>query len=154
MSLFVVIKGDGYIVANNSDSRILFHNQTGSSQHNLWWSGTVGFGDEDVPNHDATKFQILEFAHHGMTSDVRVNGVNSLTKSTTSDKYFKIDRMGLKYDTNTSISTWDGNILEVIAVTNTGNNTIIEGYLAHKWGLVDDLPANHTYKLLAPSAGI
>lgn len=44
-------------------------------------------------------------------------------------------------------------ISELIAVNtalSTENRQRIEGYLAHKWGLVASLPSNHPYKTVAP----
>jgi alpha-tubulin suppressor-like RCC1 family protein len=35
--------------------------------------------------------------------------------------------------------------------SNTSERNLIEGYLAHKWGLTDKLPANHPYKTTPPS---
>ena len=32
----------------------------------------------------------------------------------------------------------------------TSNSDKIEGYLAHKWGLTDNLPSNHPYKVTHP----
>jgi hypothetical protein len=48
----------------------------------------------------------------------------------------------------------NGSISEIIlidAAISDSDRQIIEGYLAHKWGLVADLPANHPYKSLAPA---
>ena len=152
MSLFIVMKGDGYVTANNNDSRILIYDIQDQKYHRLYWNGTSEFNNQNVPDHDATKIQILEFAHHGMTSDVRVNGVNSVTKNASQATTFDIDRIGIKWDTQTSIGSWDGNILEVMAVTTTTDREKIEGYLAHKWGLEADLPNDHTYKNSAPTS--
>jgi hypothetical protein len=51
-------------------------------------------------------------------------------------------------------SNWDGYIAEIIIATSVPNVTErqkIEGYLAHKWGLTANLPANHPYKTNAPA---
>ncbi len=154
MSLFVVMKGDGYVVANDDDSRILFYDLASNPDvplHNLYWQGVASCDNKDVPNHDATKVQILEFASHGTTSNVRVNGVNSLTQNISTNAPFEIDRIGMKWDSHTGVGTWDGNILEIIAVTSTTDREKIEGYLAHKWGLEGDLPSNHNFKSSAPT---
>ena len=47
-----------------------------------------------------------------------------------------------------------GGIMEVVLVTSSIPTTIrqsIEGYLAHKWGLTANLPANHPYKVNPPA---
>jgi hypothetical protein len=48
---------------------------------------------------------------------------------------------------------FDGDIAEVVIFTNDGTSQtreIVEGYLAHKWGLTSNLPSSHTYKSNAP----
>jgi hypothetical protein len=35
-------------------------------------------------------------------------------------------------------------------VASTTNRQLIEGYLAHKWGLTSSLPNDHPYKNIAP----
>jgi hypothetical protein len=48
---------------------------------------------------------------------------------------------------------FDGKISELIIVTSVADLNLrqkIEGYLAHKWGLTANLPANHPYKTAVP----
>lgn len=48
---------------------------------------------------------------------------------------------------------FEGHIAELIMIDAAFSETVqvkIEGYFAHKWGLVAILPANHPYKLLPP----
>jgi len=50
---------------------------------------------------------------------------------------------------------FDGKISELIivpSVATTQDRQLIEGYLAHKWGLTANLPADHPYKTLPPPA--
>jgi hypothetical protein len=47
-------------------------------------------------------------------------------------------------------NTTDGNFCEAIVSTATADRVKIEGYLAHKWGIANKLPASHTYKYYAP----
>lgn len=159
MSVFVVMKGDGFIFANNQDSRILIADLQNNNQvgyHNLYWNihGQTAVTNQDITGHDATKVQILEFNRSGQVVSVRVNSVSGFSAnsedSITSFKKFKIDRIGMQWSANTGVGVWDGNILEVIAVTTTTDREKIEGYLAHKWGLEADLPANHPYKNSQP----
>ena len=49
----------------------------------------------------------------------------------------------------------EGSIAEIIAFNSalsTDNRQRIEGYLAHKWGLTANLPADHPYKTTGPTA--
>lgn len=48
----------------------------------------------------------------------------------------------------------NGRIAEVVWMTANGSTTLrqrVEGYLAHKWGLTANLPADHPYKSTAPT---
>lgn len=47
-------------------------------------------------------------------------------------------------------NTTDGNFCEAIVSTATADRVKIEGYLAHKWGIANKLPASHAYKYYAP----
>jgi hypothetical protein len=49
---------------------------------------------------------------------------------------------------------WNGQICEIIVILfnpSTSDRQQVEGYLAHKWGLAPDLPADHPYKAAAPT---
>jgi len=54
---------------------------------------------------------------------------------------------------NNSTVNMDGALGEVVIVMDTSDDTRerMEGYLAHKWGLTDNLPPGHRYKSTAPS---
>ena len=54
---------------------------------------------------------------------------------------------------NAAAATLDGDICEIVAlhyIASTDERQRMEGYLAHKWGLTDSLPADHPYKSTAP----
>ena len=54
-------------------------------------------------------------------------------------------------------SAYGGDIAEIIMITggiSNENKELIEGYLAHKWGIEGNLPNSHTYKNEAPSSAI
>jgi cytoskeletal protein CcmA (bactofilin family) len=54
---------------------------------------------------------------------------------------------------NTTSAYFGGDLAEILALNylpDTADRQIIEGYLAHKWGLVDNLPSDHPYKSGAP----
>jgi hypothetical protein len=55
---------------------------------------------------------------------------------------------------DTFSNPWNGDIAEIIfigSVVTTLDRQRIEGYLAHKWGLTANLPANHPYKVNPPA---
>jgi len=150
ISVFVVMKGDGYIFANNHTDRLLFHKMPADEDYRMWWrlEDTHEFERVSVPNLNTSNVQIFEFSNHGTSLDARINGASGVNDS--SDKKINIDRIGMKWDANTNVPSWGGNILEIIAVTSTTDREKIEGYLAHKWGLEGDLPLNHNFKSSAP----
>jgi hypothetical protein len=54
---------------------------------------------------------------------------------------------------NAVSASLDGDICEIVVLNNvasTDTRQVIEGYLAHKWGLGGDLPIDHPYKSVAP----
>ena len=57
------------------------------------------------------------------------------------------------YDRSTTTNQWRGKLGEIL-IYNTALSDAeiinIEGYLAHKWGLMSNLPNSHPYKLAPP----
>ena len=54
-------------------------------------------------------------------------------------------------------SKWQGNMCEVLMYSNAvsqGERQAIEGYLAWKWGIQGNLPADHPFKASAPVSGL
>jgi hypothetical protein len=59
-----------------------------------------------------------------------------------------------KWDSIYTTDIFNGNISEILLVSravNTAENQQIEGYLAWKWGLQSNLPANHPYFFSPPN---
>lgn len=76
-------------------------------------------------------------------SILRFSGPSTVTQS-----------WGIGFNQTTADRSWDGPIGEVIAVGATLSTTDrqkLEGYLAWKWGLAANLPADHPYKLNPPT---
>ncbi|MDA8775644.1 putative Ig domain-containing protein, partial [Opitutales bacterium] len=145
LNVFFVVKGHGYLYSNNGTERTLFYNQ--SSGRNLWWriNGNEFYSNAVVAGYSDSVPQLLEFSLNSGSASLHVNGVQALIKSSVTGN-FKIDRIGLKYDGNTGVSSWSGDMMEIIATSLTSNRSRIEGYLAHKWGLTSELPLGHPYK--------
>ncbi len=72
--------------------------------------------------------------------------------SSTSARYPTVARgIGYRYSNNASF--WNGQIWEIVLTASAlslSDTQRIEGYLAHKWGLTANLPANHPYKATPP----
>jgi hypothetical protein len=61
-------------------------------------------------------------------------------------------RIGRREGLNTNF--WNGLICELVVSLSSQTTTqrqLIEGYLAHKWGLTANLPSDHPYKSAAPT---
>jgi hypothetical protein len=62
--------------------------------------------------------------------------------------------LGVGYNPYADSFYYSGEIKELFVFNATLENNklrIIEGYLAHKWGLTGSLPSNHPYKSSAPT---
>ena len=82
---------------------------------------------------------------NGGSLDSEVVTMTSLRTSTLDLQYVACNNDGSKA----------GQIGEAVVFTSlisTANRQLIEGYLAWKWGLVNDLVSSHRYKLIAPRA--
>jgi hypothetical protein len=79
-----------------------------------------------------------------------VTAVASYSRSTTTLDRFAI---GALFRSAYALG-WDGDIAEIVIVGSAlgeGDRQKLEGYLAHKWGLVANLPVDHPYKSAAPT---
>jgi hypothetical protein len=59
----------------------------------------------------------------------------------------------INIDSVGSVNLFKGSIYEILItneVSTTEQRQLIEGYLAHKWGLSSNLPSDHPYKSIAP----
>ncbi len=145
LSVFFVVHGHGYLYSNNGSERTLFYDS--GAGHNLWWrvNNNEFFSNTSVAPYSHTATQLLEFSLKPGNATLHVNGAEVLNQSSVSGN-FKIDRIGLKFDGTTGVSTWSGEIMEIIAISNTIYRQTIEGYLAHKWGFSSSLPGDHPFK--------
>jgi hypothetical protein len=62
-------------------------------------------------------------------------------------------RFGNRRDSVSAVAQWRGDARELVisSSNNTSDLRKLEGYMAHKWGLTDNLPANHPYKSKPPT---
>jgi hypothetical protein len=89
----------------------------------------------------------------GSNIRIRTNG-GSETITATSATQVLTGTIQIGRNWNSDVYCLDGEIAEVIftnaALSNT-NRQLIEGYLAHKWGMQANLPNDHPYKSSAPT---
>jgi len=82
------------------------------------------------------------------------NSAGSVSSTNLSSTDIGYTTIGGGYTTSGNITQrLTGHVYEVLAYTSaldSKNRQMIEGYLAWKWDLVDLLPANHTFKKVAP----
>jgi hypothetical protein len=83
--------------------------------------------------------------------ELRVNAAAGGTKNSATSLN-TTDGLRIGQSLNSNDENWDGSVAEIIflATPSTENRERLEGYLAHKWGLVSQLPSNHPYKTSPP----
>ena len=96
------------------------------------------------------------FGTAGLASNNISISVNGGTQTTESPRAGPLSTTGIRIGSDTGTSTgsswnsWMGEIILTLDIT-SDMSQIIEGYLAWKWGLTANLPANHPYKNTPPT---
>jgi hypothetical protein len=101
-----------------------------------------------------TKVECLSYVKTGdMSQQAWTNGVVIGQNNTAVTTY---DTQNLALGSRFSANYLNGMISEFIVIpgaVSTSDRQKLEGYLAHKWGLTNSLPAGHPYKSVAPGTG-
>jgi hypothetical protein len=87
----------------------------------------------------------------GSGSVIFRNGTSSTTANPGTNALQRYCSIGGRH--HDGLRNYNGDISEIIivsAATATEDRQIIEGYLAHKWGLAGSLPSDHPYKNIPP----
>jgi hypothetical protein len=151
--------------ADSTGGTILSDRTTGNAAVFMWWEAGDRYiftdGANAGSNHligsgvyalvDSGGAVVAQQHVSGSRDNLWVNGTSQTVDTGTATNItgsagFKI---GAREDGGT---LWNGLICEIVAVTalTTTNRELLEGYLAHKWGLAADLPGGHPYKAAAP----
>ena len=93
---------------------------------------------------DKTMLIIAKF--NSTNSTIRLDGTQ-LASGNIGTNAFSSMNVGASEGETQSV---EGFIAEVVSFADTTKQEIVEGYLAWKWGLTSNLPANHRYKTTAP----
>ena len=104
------------------------------------------FHPSSVNNFELLKINGLAKSIPSSTFPSSLSIISLKTKKNLSATSFSRDR-------NYSSRVWKGDLAELLIYNTSLSDTEIiltEGYLAHKWGLSNNLPSNHTYKNVAP----
>lgn len=126
-------------MSHNNVQTALFHYGTGVYVGSLM--GTYEFNSNQY-------YIIYVRTNVNRSVDVFINGSFAFTNTIHSANEPSTTSLGYP-----QYNTGNHRIAEIIAFNNNMTDTnqrIIEGYLAHKWGLIEHLPENHPYKSITP----
>jgi hypothetical protein len=123
------------------EPRLAIRRSALSSWQILTHNGTVG-----SPQGVAIEgFEYIGCFYFGKTAGkttMRING-SFINNGTVANNDFDSINIGSNENAGTRM---DGFIAEILAFTNSEDQEKVEGYLAHKWGMVNKLPSIHPYK--------
>jgi len=166
----LLLSGDDYTYPSTTTSKLVFGvgNTTGNLTNERIYSlvlaydaaGTNVFGygktNSDIPGGFIVS---SSFISTGNVFSGRLNGATDFATTSTAGGYSttntrfptNLRSIGYRYVNNNNF--WSGQIWEVIVAPSylpIATVDKIEGYLAHKWGLTANLPADHPYKTAVP----
>ncbi len=137
---------------SSSDAQGLFHARgtarvqiRGSHQ---WMIGTYSGGDPGI----ATSANILGGMQRDINGDVSYSIDGTFSANVDNDTVSLQDGTTLKIGESDGIRH-TGHVGELVAFPShlsTEDRLKLEGYLAHKWGFLDNLPSDHLYKVIPP----
>lgn len=137
---------------SSSDARGLFHAR-GTARVQMrdntqWMIGTYSGGDPGI----ATSANILGGIQRDINGDVSYSIDGTFSANVYNDTVSLQDGTTLKIGESDGIRH-TGHVGELIAFPShlsTEDRLKLEGYLAHKWGFLDNLPSDHLYKVIPP----
>ena len=123
---------------NTSSPRVGIRRTSSDGVQLLTSNGTIGSGA--IMTEPGT--YLLTAYFNSSNSSVRVNGsfVNNGSIANTTLTHINLGENFAK------TSQIDGTIAETVFYASNADITKVEGYLAHKWGVTNLLPSDHTYK--------
>jgi hypothetical protein len=89
---------------------------------------------------------LTSFYFNSTASTIRVNGTQLVSGSIANNSFTSLN-IGGNYNEDQSL---DGFIAELIAFSNPIDQEMVEGYLAWKWNLVENLSVGHRFKTSVP----
>jgi len=124
---------------------------------NIMYSQVGRSGNRPTPFSVITDSPYINAITGGVIQKSYTNGLLMGTGTTQSQSDFAISNggyVGSGRAVSNSLRFFDGKISEIVLVPSVATLDLrqrIEGYLAHKWGLTANLPADHPYKLVGPT---
>ena len=149
-----------------AQSQRLLHGQSGFDGRLLYGinGGTdtwmTGFGNDKWTNLE-TNLPVIHMDNKWALSDIVVNNpsnsafpsVNGTNQTQKNMKVKGFDSMTIGCK-NGGVQPWQGYIAEIIILKemiSDEERQKVQGYLAWKWGLQNNLPSDHPYKIVAPN---
>jgi len=137
------ITGDQDFVFSGTEStvspRLAIRKTTSGAWQILTTGGSIGGGAAPEG------FEYIGCFYFGQTAGqttIRIDG-SFINSGTVASNDFDSINIGSNEGGNQRM---DGFIAEILAFTNSADQEKVEGYLAHKWGMVNKLPSVHPYK--------
>jgi len=148
--MFVVSRGSSYLFSANTATERLVYVPNSSA---LFWSTATGQPSNiTVPGRSHTTYHVEGYHATGSSYEVVIDGASALSGSIsggwTNDNEFT--QIGLQWAAQTGVPSWTGEIAEIIWTDKSLPNfdrQKLEGYLAWKWGLAENLPNDHPYRV-------
>lgn len=152
-SIYVVDSGFGYLFSAATE-RIAFG--TSVTANTLSWTANSNTPIINAATITGRTNSTIQFEGFDLSSTAYAYWLDGTSTVSGTGTYpaNSFNRIGLKWDSATSIPNWTGRVSEIImtsSVLSTQNRQLIEGYLAWKWGLQSDLPVGHPYKNAPPT---
>ena len=159
--VFAVTKKNGDPAGFNG--RVFHSSSSISSEANVFLPIAVSIGGQFVLNFGTDALTLIQFGDShavyatlasGASSAIFRNGSSVVTASPGANALQRYCSIGGRY--HDGLRNYNGDISEIVVLssaTATADRQIVEGYLAWKWGLQGNLPANHPYKNAAPAIG-
>lgn len=117
----------------------------GAAKYQMW----AGTGAQNLGS-VTTAFTILVASFDGGSSNFRQNGSATASNLNPSTGYPTSLRLAASFVPDGFLSCDFGEVLFIGGAVTTADKQSIEGYLAHKWGLLANLPSDHPYKTFHP----
>jgi len=133
-----------------TDGVIALFNQQSSSWIGTWRVVFTPVADNPISTN--TPFLAVS-KYDGTNGYLWANGSPGSVPYNSSSGTFAVTKYGIGNQPNNSGEYWIGYIGEILVYTTALSDTDrqkVEGYLAWKWGLQGNLPANHPYKNVSP----
>lgn len=89
---------------------------------------------------------LITIKFNGANSTIRINGTELASGNIGTNPFASLNIGGNESES----STLKGYMAEIIFFKDLNKQNESEGYLAHKWGLTENLPSDHPYKTIEP----